>query len=261
MTPGKAAQLRSLACGALASVSIVLGLASPRAQYDPALQFQNRGDRFEGVRTIPVGGSDVELLSALVDHQVRPDTSWGERVALRFYLPQPEEVFITVRQLRARSTHYWLDRVRGTWQPGRVNEYSWPTGPVLQRLPDVRFEDLGTTIRIGRDDPLARTERVLPAVFFTQRPTGPTLAYRFALKTNGRARVTAVVYASNVELYRRPDNWEQAGSPFTIVWNVGQAREGWYRLVLTGYFDNNAPLAKEVVFYHRPSLSGSGAGG
>ena len=261
MTPRKAAHLRTRARTALVPAAIVVALAGPFAQYDPALQFQNRGDRYEGIRTIPVGGFDVELLSARIDQAPSPNAAWGENVALRFYLPENEGVFITVRQLRSRSTYYWLDRVQAAWKPGAVNEYSWSTAPVLRRLSDVRFEDLGTTIRVGRDDPLARTQRVLPAVFYTQNPSGLVRAYRFALKTNGRARVTAVVYAGNQELYRRPENWEQAGSPFTIVWNVGGGKEGWYRLVLTGYFENNSPLDKEIVFYHRPSLFGADAGG
>ncbi|MGH9218465.1 MAG: hypothetical protein ACRD1W_04150 [Vicinamibacterales bacterium] len=261
MMPRKAAHHRARTCRAFASAAIFLTLASAFAQYDPAIQFQNRGDRYEGIRTIPVGGFDLELLSARIDQAPQPNPSWGENVALRFYLPEKQEVFITVRQLRSRSTYYWLDRVQAAWQPAAMNEYSWSTGPVLRRLPDVRLEDLGTTVRVGRDDPLARTQRVLPAVVFTQHQASLVRAYRFALKTNGRARVTAVVYAGNEELYRRPDNWEQAGSPFTIVWHAGRAKEAWYRLVLTGYFDNNTPLDKEILFYHRPSLFGADAGG
>jgi hypothetical protein len=231
------------------------------AQYDPALQFQNRGDRYEGIRTIPVGGLDVELLSVRVN-DTQPDTpSWGEHVGVRFYLPDPDDVHITVRQLRSRSTYYWLDRVQGTWTPRSVNEYVWPTAPVLQRLQGVRFDDLGVTVRIGREDPLARTQRVLPVVFFRQRPGELAATYRFAFKTNGRARVSAAVYADQEELHRRPDTWEEAGSPFTILWNATGARERWYRLVLTGYFENNAPLDKEVVFYHRPALFEARPGG
>ena len=261
MRSRNAAHRRAFVCGAFACLAGVLALAGPFTQSNQTLLFQNRGDRHEGIRTISVGGSDVELLSARVDNTVQPNASWGERVVLRFYLPEKQDVFITVRQMRSRSTYYWLDRVQGTWQPGAVNEYGWPTRPVLLELPDVRIDDLGATVRVGRDDPLARTQRVLPAVVSTQPPAVPTRAYRFVFKTNSRARVGAVVYAESEEQYRRPENWEQAGSPFTILWNAGQARERWYRLVLTGYFDNNTPLDKEILFYHRPSLLGADPGG
>jgi hypothetical protein len=248
----------------LASVALVTLsglLAAAGSQYDPTLQFQNRGDRYEGIRSVPVGGLDVELLSARVDDPKRSDAPWGEQVAIRFYLPAADAVHITVRQLRSGATNYWLDRVQRTWKEGSVNEYAWATAPVLRRLVDVRFEDLGAVIRVGRDDPLARTQRVLPVVFFQQQAVDVARAYRFALKTNGRARVSVAVYAGNTEIYRRPDNWEEAGSPFTIFRRADSVAEGWYRLVVSGHFANNAPLNKEIVFYHRPSLvviAGSG---
>ena len=253
------AQFAVLAGVACVIIPALLAAADSLVQYDPTLQFQNRGDRYEGIRSVPVGGLDVELLSARVDDPRRSDVPWSDQVGLRFYLPAQDPVHITVRQLRSGATNYWLDRVQRSWKAGSVNEYTWATAPVLGRLPDVRFEDLGAVIRVGRDDALARTQRVLPAVFFQQQPVDVARAYRFSLKTNGRARVSAVIYAGNTELYRRPDNWEEAGSPFTILWRADGAEEGWYRLVVSGRFANNAPLDKEVIFYHRPSLVTAGS--
>lgn len=238
----------------VAFITLSALLAAADSQYDPTLQFQNRGDRYEGIRSVSVGGLDVELLSARVDDPKRSDTPWGDQVALRFFLPAADPVHITVRQVRSGATNYWLDRVQRSWKEGSVNEYSWATAPVLRRLLDVRFEDLGVVIRVGRDDPLARTQRVLPVVLFQQQPVDVARAYRFSLKTNGRARVSAVIYSGNTEIYRRPDNWEEAGSPFTILWRADSVAEGWYRLVVSGHFANNAPLNKEIVFYHRPTL-------
>ena len=77
------------------------------AQYQQALLFQNRGDRYEGLRTLAVGGFDIELLSARVDGPL-PTTpqgappwprAWADTACLRFYLPEtekPEMVRITV---------------------------------------------------------------------------------------------------------------------------------------------------------------------
>ncbi len=135
-----------------------------------------------------------------------------------------------------------------------MNEYGWETGTVLKQLRNVRLEDLGAVMRVGRREP-ARRERVLPVDLSDRPPMQTASRYRFTLKTNGRARVTADVLPreGNKKLYTRPPNWEQAGSPITVIWDA-QAEEGWYRLVLSGYFENNTPVDKEVEFYHRPRL-------
>ena len=91
-----------------AAVLVALAAAPLLAQYDPELQYQDRGDRHEGLRPKPVAGYDVALLSARVDYREESD-GWPEKLRLRFYLPEPQEVFVTVRQLRPRSTYYWLD--------------------------------------------------------------------------------------------------------------------------------------------------------
>jgi len=64
------------------------------AQYDPALQYQNRGNRYEGLKPKPVSGYDIELLSALVDWR-EPSPAWPQTLHLKFYLPAAEPVFIT----------------------------------------------------------------------------------------------------------------------------------------------------------------------
>jgi len=238
--------------------------AVPRlaAQDLASLQYQARGNRSEGLRTIAVSGYDVELLSAQVEPAVPVDapdakpaqSRWADAVHLRFYLPDDDKVFITVRQLRSRTTYYWLNNVKKPFQPGAVNEYDWPTEPVLRRLPDVRLDELGATVRLDQEQP-ARSERVLPAILFDAATASTAGAYRFQLKTNARANVTATVYADDKELYRRPGNWEPANSPFTVRWESGSAPDGWYRLVLSGYFASNTPLDKEIRFYHRRDLS------
>jgi hypothetical protein len=237
---------------------VVLALAHASAQSEAALQYQSRGDRFEGLRTIFVGGYDVELLSARVEpsgaFDTRPAQSgWTDSVHLRFYLPGDDKVFITVRQLRSRTTYYWLSNVSKPFKPRESNEYNWPTEPVLRSLRDLRIDDLGATVRLGQAEP-AKSERVLPAIMSDAPADTTAEAYRFVLKTNGRANVSAAVYSEEKVLYRRPSNWEEANSPFTVRWDSSSAREGWFRLVLSGYFANNTPLDKEILFYHRPDL-------
>src|SRR5262245_26083175 len=119
---------------------LALSISILAAQYDPVLQYQSRGDRTEGLKTIPVGGLDIELLSARIDAgQPTVARSWADTLRARFFLPESATVHLTVRQLRSRSTYYWLDYPAPAdrsliWKVGAVNDYGWPTQTVLRQL-------------------------------------------------------------------------------------------------------------------------------
>ncbi len=246
------------ALAALLATPLAALLATPLgAQYDPTLQYQNRGDRHEGLRPKPVSGYDVALLSARVDYREERE-GWPEEMRLKFYLPRPEEVFITVRQLRPRSTFYWLDKVaapKDSWRPGMLNDYAWPTATVLQKLTRVTADDLGAVVRLQQELPGQR-ERVAPAILYGSGAPSEAPGYRFTLKTNGTAQVTCKIYRDTAELFTRPKKRERAGSPFTVRWDSGGQPDGDYRLVVSGYFESDSsPISKEIAFYHRTRLT------
>jgi hypothetical protein len=83
----------------------LIALSAGAGQYDPTLQYQRRGDRVEGLRTIDVGGFDVELLSVRIDSpEVSSTQTWADRLRARFYLLENARLYLTVRQLRPQST-------------------------------------------------------------------------------------------------------------------------------------------------------------
>lgn len=223
------------------------------AQYDPALQYQNRGNRYEGLKPKPVSGYDIELLSALVAYS-EPSPTWPQTLRLKFYLPAAEPVFVTVRQPRPKTTYYWLDKVvpPAPWRPRAFNEFTWPTAPVLRNLPSVTLDDLGVVVRLRQQDP-SKEETIAPAALFHTQPPSTASGYRFTFKTNGTAHVICKIYRGDKEVYQRPQNQEKAGSPFTLSWETKGQPESDYRIELSGYFDDNTPLAKEVLFHHRAS--------
>ncbi len=232
-------------------------LATPlAAQYDPELQYQNRGGRHEGLKSKLVYGYDIALLSARVDHREEGD-GWPEKMRLRFYLPGPEEVFIKIRQLRPWSTYYWLDKVvepKDSWRAGALNDYAWPTATVLRKLPRMTADDLGTVVRLEQELPGQR-ERVAPAVLYRAGAPAQVPGYRFTLVTNDTAQVTCKIYRGDREVFARPQRRERTGSPFTVRWKSDGEPDGEYRLAVSGYFESdNQPLDKEIVFYHRSKL-------
>jgi hypothetical protein len=244
---------RGWRCRRAITLALLFAALPLLAQYDPALQYQNRGNRYEGLKPKPVSGYDIELLSALVAYR-EPSPTWPQTLHLKFYLPAAEPVFVNVRLPRPKTIYYWLDKVvpPAPWRPGAFNEFTWPTEPVLRNLTSMTLDDLGVVVRLRQQEP-AKKETIAPASLFHMQPPLGANGYRFTFKTNGAAHVTCKIYRGDKEVYQRPQNPEKAGSPFTVSWNTQGQPEGEYRLVLSGYFDDNTPLAKEVLFYHRAS--------
>ena len=147
---------------------VVLGAPPPLLWAQLDLQYQQRGDRYEGIKPKPVSGYDIELISVLVDYQ-EPFESEGfpNRVKLRFYLDRDETVHLTVRELDYR-TYYWLDKVQPDepWKQGIQNVFTWSADSVITNLnkqlkPTLDLYELGALVRL--DTPTSSTiENVAP---------------------------------------------------------------------------------------------------
>jgi hypothetical protein len=222
--------------------------------YDVSLQYQDRGNRYEGIKPNLVSDSDVELRSAVVDYR-EPGSSWPATLRLRFYLPGNKPVFVTVREPQPKA-YYWLDRIAPSsrWRPEAVNEFAWPTDTVLRRIPALTMNDLGVVVRLDSSDP-SKEETIAPAVLFSTLPPRTSNAYRFVFKTNASARLSCWISRGGRRAYQWPQIRAIADIPFTLLWKAEGNPDGEYRLRLEGTFDDHdhTPLAKEVVFYHRAS--------
>ena len=228
------------------------------AQLD--LQYQQRGDRYEGIKPKPVSGYDIELISVLADYQ-EPHEAGGfpKRVTLRFYLAGDEAVHLTVRELDYRA-YYWLDRVQPAepWKSGFQNVFTWPTDPVLSQLsPKLELYEIGALIRLHTATS-STIENVAPAVLYHTEPPAQVEGYRFTMKTGEDARLIATIIQQDsgqemdVQKFRR----KRAGRPFTIQWDAKAVPPGSYALKITGFsLSTNQSITKEVHFYHQPSLN------
>ncbi|MDF0652230.1 MAG: hypothetical protein P0121_12285 [Nitrospira sp.] len=223
---------------------------------DSNLDYQNRGDRFEGVKPKPVSGYDIEVISVLADYQ-EPATQLPDQLRVGFYLQSQTPVHLTVREQDYRL-YYWLDRVKPAkgWQAKSVNEYTWPTGAVLQQLDQkLNMYELGVLVRLGRETP-AENEEIAPAIFYHAQPPDKIGGYLFTMKTNGDARLSCKVLRGReqAELMTQVFRRLPGGRPFTVRWDAGTAPEGQYSLVCDGYFlDTSQPLRQTVRFFHRPT--------
>jgi hypothetical protein len=218
------------------------------------LDYQNRGDRFEGIKPKPVSGYDIELISVLVDYQ-EPSAQLPDQLRIAFHLPTETAVQLTVREQDYRL-YYWLDRVKPAkeWRVMSLNEYTWPTGAVLRQLDhQLNLYDLGVLIRLGRDTP-AENEDVAPAILYHAQLPGKINGYLFTMKANGDARLSCKIFRGkeSTQIMTQAFRRIPGGRPFTVRWDAGNAKEGQYALVCNGYFlDTNQHLGQTVRFFHR----------
>ena len=124
------------------------------------LQYQNRGNRYEGVKPAPVSGYEVELISAQAENKNSEQLS--DRARISFYLDQPGDVHVVVRE-RDYKTYYWMDRLQPSpaWRGGVRNVFEWPTGVIAST--GLRLSDLGVVVRLNRPEP-SLVESVAPAL-------------------------------------------------------------------------------------------------
>jgi hypothetical protein len=242
-------------------VPAVLVVATAVAQ--PSIEYRNRGDRFEGVRAIPVSGYTIELLSFRAIYREDPPSpdKTPPVYRMRFFLNQPASAYVVVREVDNRHS-YWLDQVRPPtpWRPGFENVFEWPTKDVIRQLPGLKLDDLGVTVRIGHEHP-SDLETVAPAVLYHSAPPGSISGYEFALKTNATARLELSIERSDGSLVepapapRVLPSWSY-GVPIRVTWNAATAQAGEYRLKVQGrILENNQKFGKEIRFFHQPRVS------
>lgn len=237
-------------------VTLVLLILPLSLWADSNLDYQNRGDRFEGIRSKPVSGYDIELISVLVDYQ-EPATQLPDQLRVAFHLQSQPAVHLTVREQDYRL-FYWLDKIKPTkpWQANSLNEFTWPTSAVLRQLDQrLNIYDLGVLIRLKKETPAAE-EDVAPAILYHTTPPEKIGGYLFTMKINGDARLSCKVLRDGTADPLMSQSFRRipGGRPFTVRWDAAGTQEARHALVCTGFFlDTNKRLDQTIRFLHKPT--------
>lgn len=219
------------------------------------LDYQQRGDHFEGVRPKPVAGEDIELISVLIDYSEEA-TTLPDRLHLKFFLEKADQAFVTVRE-QDYHHYYWLDKVspQHAWRPGFGNEFTWSTASVLRQLhQNFPLEELGVLVRLKKEGP-SEPEHVAPAIFYHSKVPQTVDGYLFTLKMASDAKVSCAIYREGYDTALITQRFKRllGGRPFTVKWGAQKTPEGSYNLQCRGYFlDNNVAVSQTVRFYHQP---------
>lgn len=228
---------------------------SPAVWAETYLQYQDRGNRHEGIKRKPVSGYDIELISVRADYKEQT-TRLPDILKLRFYLNQDSEVYLTVRELEYKH-FYWMDKVKPKrWGKGFQNEFEWPTQEVIRQLGQLGMYDLGVVARLEREEP-SKVEQIAPVIFYHSQFPNTIKGYLFTFKTGGDARLICSIYKEGEKepVFTRTFRRQRGGRPFTVRWDSSKSSEGFYRLVVNGYLlTTNDRINQIVRFYHQPQV-------
>ena len=236
--------LVAITCSVLSSH----GLAVAQRQ----LEYQERPYAFEGIKPRPVSGFDLELLSAIIEHEGKA-IEIGDRLQLSFFLDRLRPVHLVVREIDQRL-YYWLDKAKLSPIVG-YNTFSWPTSNVLRQLPGISAADLGVVVRLDKEEPGA-LETVAPASLSTTAVAGTTVrgyAFAFKLREDAQLRGTIFDEIKGTPVFAADLGRQRGGRPFSLRWDLmkSPAPAGSYRLVLKGYvLTTNDPVSQVVRFVH-----------
>jgi len=229
------------------------------------LEYQNRGDYYEGVRATPAAGLTIELLSAKAIHNEPASTeTLPPRYRLRFYLKKDTLPVSVVVQDVAGKTGYVLDKVKPArpWGTGFDNVFEWSTHDVIAHIPGLEdLNRLGVVVRLGRATPSGHEEIAPALLYYRSDPPASITSYEFAFKTTTTARLAINVERTDgAEVAVQPTpkavpQWLGGDIPLRVTWDAANAAPGEYRLVVRGQSLQNAERFEErVTFYHEPIL-------
>jgi hypothetical protein len=246
--------------GRLLPIGLVILLLSHGALAQPSLEYRNRGDRYEGVRGLPVSGYTIELLSFRALYQ-EPVATGGlpPLYRVRFFLDKATPAYLVVREIDNKYS-YWLDNVKpkASWVSG-YNVFEWPTKDVIAGLSNLKLYDLGVIVRVGTEVP-ASMERVAPAILYHSITPPSILGYEFAFKANVTAGYEFRVERGDGTMPKsQPEPRElrkwSYGVPFRVRLDASNVEPGKYLLKIRGrVLENNETFTQEVEFQHQPKM-------
>lgn len=199
----------------------------------------------------------MDLIAALVDYH-EPYSKLPAAFRMLFYLPEKDQVSLTIRESDARY-FYWLDQVmEPQWQARKANRFEWSTGTVIQSLTwkdrPLSLDDLAATVRLSGAEP---GERVLPAALYYSQPPQNVDGYVFVFRPEMRVRLSFKVFqeGSPAALDSQVFPSVDAKKPQAVKLAAKGWPDGWYRLDMSGYsLSDNSRVDGVVHFYHSRRL-------
>jgi hypothetical protein len=235
----------------------VLGVATASAQTIRSPGF-DRGNRFEGLVSLPIAGSDRPALDLISFTGAFETFSEGVDLRVRFFLPASIATAQVVAQELSQDRFYWMESKSQKWTPGTWSVFGpWPTRDVIVPK-EVAPSNIGVVVFL--DNTVEGRASVAPA--FVEHSAGAATMTRYRVQLRPvRTTLSAVTYrleriesdrAALVETKRlvveRPN-----GRPFRIELDSAALPEARYRLTVVGDIKNDSvvKVTRQYEFEHR----------
>jgi len=219
------------------------------------LDYQDRGDRSEGILPEPIGSFDIELLSAIAFRETfRSLSDIPASLTLKFNLPSTQKPYVEVKEIDQKS-FYRMDKLKLQ----KPDVFKWDTSVLKQIAKEkgLQVSNLGVVARLkGQNEPLV-AEEVAPALLYGGMLPKSISGYTFVFKTNADAELKYVILRDQDQeiLVTQSLGYKVGRKPFEVRWNAADESEGYYKVVIKGFFKkDSSPISQSVRFYHKPTL-------
>jgi|GEM_PF-5198632 len=250
--------LRAKIFPVIVTMSCGLSLQAVYGQPKSTLEYRDRGDRMEGIRSFwETGGADIDFWGAYIEGADFPSSDSIKSVQLKFYLPDSANLTIIVRDLRKKN--YWMIPHQTQW-PRQWNAFIWPGQEVLTKAPIQLYE------LIPRAMTMETPFQVVPVLLGNDGFWPRRQKYVFVFETSGKAEIL-VTWLQKVEKgYKKLESYtltEPAETPFVVEREFKPSsaseseKEGIYRLQLRCEVDQDGNIETpewEGDFYYKSSF-------
>lgn len=205
----------------------------------------DKGNRYEGLVSIPTGNPDLEVLSFTGFFE---PFNRNVNLRVRFFLPGRSNLSIIAHEIEDQKQYLMVAKPQG-WTPGGWNEFSpWPSDVVVRE--GISSDNVGVLITIDQTNQLA------PAFVYYSRAPHNVNSYTMYLRSNKNlSRVLLTLHGSDSS--SRPRTWplgaQAADVPFRVNLDTRGFPEGKLTLVIDRDLRGNPqkPPTREYSFYHK----------
>ena len=255
-----AVALSAVALSAVALSAVALSAVAQEDAGDRWARRNDRGNRYEGRREIPVSRPDFELISFL-GHQEDYEVDVELRVG--FFVPEAGGATIYAQELRDEK-QYWMESKPGDWQVGGWNEFGpWPTREVLDEE-QIAAWDFGLYVEVEAAAGSQDAIHLAPAVLYHSEVPDRLEVYTLCLRPNWDLKRLEVSVSpadgggGEVILRDRVLHQMPVGEPIQLDLDAaGLPDATWLRLEAVGGIRGRIDEAVfEMFFFHKADTAG-----
>lgn len=218
------------------------------------LDYTQRGDWYEGLKSAPVSGFDLALVgaTALPARNCRNNGSAEFALVIRTQIDGP--IHAAVRE-EVTVYNYWLDQVKpsalAVGKSASERVFRWPMKTVLARLQQFEPTNLITITRVGSRVPTADDHVAMGMICSDPNALPPLDSYVFQFGVRHDSSVAyEVVDAAGKVVWKEAREYKR-NTPLKIQWKPQGAANGRYILHLTTKVAKTAAvLDYKVTFDH-----------